>query len=361
MSANVLIQTAFLGDLLLSIPLIKKIKLLWPEQKLLLVCRRGVGDFFLKTQLVDEVFEITKGDSSSYKRILKRLNEHKIEKVFSPHESLRTAFFARKIRAVEKISFAKSWSWIFYKQNIQKNLELPEAIRQLSLLQNIDSVLAQEITTYGDQASPYEADSQGRLSTVPAWASMKLDFKVFRDETESLLAKFQLDPQRVSRAVAFFPGSVWATKRWTEEGFVQVGQALSHQEVPVLIMGGPGEEELCERIARQIPKALNICGKTSIFESALVLSQVAAAVGNDSASMHLAATTGTPSVVIFGPTVLEFGFRPWQDHVYVIEKKELSCRPCGKHGHQVCPIGTHVCMKSIHKAEVLDKLERVLK
>ncbi|MBX3039322.1 MAG: hypothetical protein KF789_01280, partial [Bdellovibrionaceae bacterium] len=70
LKANVLIQTAFLGDLLLSIPLMKKMKSLWPEEKLLLVCRKGLGDFFVKTGLVDGLLEIKKGDRDSYRSAL---------------------------------------------------------------------------------------------------------------------------------------------------------------------------------------------------------------------------------------------------------------------------------------------------
>ena len=102
MSANVFIQTAFLGDLLLSIPLMKKIKELWPDQKLILVCRKGIGEFFAKTGIVDEVFEIKKGDGESYRRVLESLKSTSVNKVISPHESLRTAFFVRQIKAQEK-------------------------------------------------------------------------------------------------------------------------------------------------------------------------------------------------------------------------------------------------------------------
>jgi heptosyltransferase-2 len=362
-SANVLVQTAFLGDLLLSIPLMKKIKGLWPDQKLLLVCRKGIGEFFLKTGLVDQVFEIKKGDAQSYKNILAELQKHGIDKVFSPHESLRTAFFVRKIKAREKIAFSKPWNWLFYRQRIVKNYNLPDAIRQISLLQNLDPVLSRQIQTYAQDGKPYLAGPGGALSATPTWAAMNMEpfYKTQAAQIDAVLLKLQMSREGLTKSVALFPGSVWATKRWTEEGFVQTGRDLLAQGVGVLIMGGPGEEELCARVAAQIPGVKDLCGRTSIFESALVLSQVAAVMGNDSASMHLAATAGTPSVVIFGPTVLEFGFRPWQDKVYVVEKNGLACRPCGKHGHKVCPIQTHECMKSIQKNEVLKKLEEILR
>jgi heptosyltransferase-2 len=362
-SANVLIQTAFLGDLLLSIPLMKKMKTLWPEQKLILICRKGIGEFFTKTQLVDEVFEIKKGDSPSYKQIIKTLKRREIERIISPHESVRTAFFVQKIKAKEKISFAKPWNQIFYGQRIPKNDSLPDAIRQLSLLQNCDENLKKQIQTFLREETPYQVKAKGPLSAAPAWATMSLKrhYQQHSQELPALLQKLKLSSDELARSVAIFPGSVWATKRWMEEGYIQLGQNLRSQNIPVLVMGGPGEEELCAKITAQIPGARDLCAKTSIYESAMLLSQIAAVVGNDSASMHLAATGETPSVVIFGPTVLEFGFRPWQDHVYVVERHGLECRPCGKHGHKVCPIKTHVCMTSIHKEEVLEKLEEILK
>ncbi|RYZ89296.1 MAG: glycosyltransferase family 9 protein, partial [Proteobacteria bacterium] len=165
--------------------------------------------------------------------------------------------------------------------------------------------------------------------------------------------------QELVKTIALFPGSVWATKRWTEEGFVQAGNQLREEGHHILVMGGPGEEELCARVAALIPGAKNICGQTSIYESALVLSRIGGVIGNDSASLHLAATSQCPSVVMFGPTVLRFGFRPWQDQVAVVEMRDLACRPCGKHGHQVCPIGTHICMKGLEASIVTQKLKEL--
>lgn len=340
----------------------KQIKKLWPEQKLILVCRKGLGDFFLKTQLVDEVLEIKKGDRGSYARAMATLKSQSLENIISPHESLRTAFFVRPLKARRKVSFRKVWNFLFYNQRVLKNKRLPDAIRQMSLLSPLDPALAQKIAAYSLYGKPIEVTVQGTLSEVPEWASMSLKkfYQAKGSEVAVTLNKHHLNSELIRKSVALFPGSVWATKRWTEDGYIKTGQKLASQGIPVLVMGGPGEEELCTRIAAQIPGAKDLCARTSIFESALILSQVAAVVGNDSASMHLAATSDTASVVVFGPTVLEFGFRPWQDQVFVVEKKDLACRPCGKHGHHECPIGTHVCMKGIHQDEVLEKLKGVL-
>jgi len=340
----------------------KKMKELWPDQKLVLVCRQGLGDFFLRTRLVDEVFEIKKGQRDSYQRVVEALKTSSVHTLVSPHESLRTAFFSRKIKARQKISFAKAWNRFFYGLRVAKNYELPDALRQLSLLQSFDVKLQYQIEAYASSRQAYRVDKTGLLSAPPEWASMSLRefYETEKERLAPLLTSLGLGFENLKKAVALFPGSVWATKRWTETGYIQTGRKLAQQGIPVLVMGGPGEEDLCERVAQAIPQALNLCAKTSIFESALLLSQMVAVVGNDSASMHLAATSGTPSVVIFGPTILQFGFRPWQDKVYVVEKSDLSCRPCGKHGHKACPLRTHACMKRLVPEEVLQKVQSLL-
>ena len=122
-------------------------------------------------------------------------------------------------------------------------------------------------------------------------------------------------------------------------------------------MGGPGEEELATRISKLIPGSLNLAGKTSPLESLQVLAQADVVVTNDSAGQHMAALVGAPTVSVFGPTVLEFGYRPWNSKAKIVERKGLACRPCGKHGHHKCPIGTHECMKKITATEVIAMID----
>ena len=91
-----------------------------------------------------------------------------------------------------------------------------------------------------------------------------------------------------------------------------------------------------------------------------MFTQGTALVCNDSGAMHAAAAAGLPTVAVFGPTVLAQGFRPWQNQAMVVQRR-LECRPCGKHGSDKCPIGTHACMEGIEAGEVLEALESLIK
>ena len=95
------------------------------------------------------------------------------------------------------------------------------------------------------------------------------------------------------------------------------------------------------------------------MELAQVLKQAEILICNDSGTMHVASSVGTPVVSIFGPTVPSQGYSPWNKKSRIVEVN-LSCRPCGAHGHDLCPIGTHDCMKKVTAEMVLTKAKEIL-
>ena len=347
------VQTAFLGDLLLTVPLFKYLKSTFPQSEITLVARKGFGSLFKELLLVDRVFEIQKKNKESYRKIIAALQGTSFDLLLSPHESVTTALFVRRIKAQKKIGFHKWWNGYFFDERIQKDFSLPDALRQMSLLQNCDPQLKRNLLEFHRADLEWQKQNQKLLTPVPQWASpvvpLPLDFAAVQAQYD-LPANF----------VCLFPGSVWKTKQWTEEGFIGVGQKFAQAGHSVIVMGGPGEEELAARVAEKIPKALNLAGRTKLLESLVILSRAQVVVTNDSAGQHLASLVEAPTVSVFGPTVLEFGYRPWNTRARVIERKGLACRPCGKHGHHQCPLGTHECMKSLQTSEVFAGAESVL-
>ncbi len=338
--SNLVFQTAFLGDLLLSIPLLKNLKRLFPDQTLILVCRQGFGAFFLEHKLADEVFEMNKKDKTSIESVMDQLKAKQFNYIVCPHESPRTAMLLRSIKANKKIAFKKWWNGIFFDETLKKPYELPDALRQMSLLTLISEDFKLKFSNYVQQNKIENPKTQTNykwaFGPLPDWASMKL-------ATHS-----DIDPNLVVLA----PGSVWNTKRWTLEGYENLAKHFAQQGSHVILIGTKQEQELCQRIAEKIPGVINKAGQTSLSELYNILKTARILYCNDSGAMHLAAAAGTETVSIFGPTVLAQGFMPWNEKSVVVQKP-LPCRPCGRHGSEQCPIGTHECMKSI-SAEELD-------
>lgn len=347
----------------------KQTRKLWPDKKLLLVCRAGLGDFFLRTQLVDQVFEINKGDQKTYSRALSEIAKEDIHYLMAPHQSMRTLFFCARIKAKTKISFSGFGRGLVFNHLRKRDLHLPDAIRQLSLLTTVDRSTDENIQKYLATGKPFRLDEKDRLTAPPAWASMSLREKLTDANAEGARSNFykKHDLKTDKPMVLLFPGSVWATKRWIAESYARLGAALLQNNYQVLVMGAPDEAGLAKQVTDQIHsfsgglKAECLAGKTSIYESAILISSSALVIGNDSASTHLASVAETPLIAVFGPTILEFGYRPWSAHATIAQNKFLTCRPCGPHGHRKCPIGTHECMKSISFEEVLEKALFILR
>lgn len=355
MAKNLVIHTAFLGDVLLGIPFLKRIKSI-SSDPLALVVRQGVGNFFLKTQVVDEVYEIKKGDRASYRSVVRQLRGQELNHVFVPHQSVRTHFFLAQLKAQTKIGYSQFWNRLFFDRLVRRDPSLPEPLRQLSLLKSLDPSLDPLLESYRRENRAYTLGTNNQMSLPPPWASMSLKEKLLADRGtwSRWLEKSGFESLREKEWVLVFPGSVWATKRWTEEGFVKVSQEMQNQGRQVFFMGAPEEKALCEKLSRQVMGSQVLAGMTSIYESALILARAALVIGNDSASMHLASVAEAPLISVFGPTVIEFGFRPWSAKAFLVQNQDLSCRPCGPHGHRECPLKHHLCMKEISAEKVLE-------
>lgn len=341
-------QTAFPGDVFLAIPLLRRMRVWDPEADITLACRPGLGEFFLKHNLVDQVIEVDKKSDGGRDSALRSLKAEKWDWIVCPHESPRTALWMMGLSASSgKVGFKKWWNGLVFGKRVEKPSEYPDALRQVSLLAPLDRSVAELFAEddFERLKSPVSKRSPWPLSAppVPEWASM------------------QVVPHKPDGKTVFMaPGSVWATKRWVQSGYEGLATLLVARGARVVLVGSKDEAELCEAICRKVEGVENMAGKTSLSGLVDLLSTGVALVCNDSGAMHAASACGLPTVAVFGPTTLELGFRPWNTKSVVIQR-DLGCRPCGKHGADKCPIGTHECMTQISAEDVYSALGDLLK
>lgn len=152
-------------------------------------------------------------------------------------------------------------------------------------------------------------------------------------------------PDAPREALVLVPGAAWATKRWTHVGFVAVGRAWAG---PVRVLGGPGDEGRVAAIVAGVPGAVGVveAGFDATFD-ALVGARLA--VGGDTGLVHLAGACGIPVVTVFGSTDADDGFAV---HAGRVVSRAIACRPCSRHGRDVCPLGDAAC-REVPVADVL--------
>lgn len=352
------IQTAFLGDLLLSTAFLKNLKRLYPETQIHLLCRQGLGSLFTELGLVDQSYEVKKSDRKSYNSVSEKLKAYDFEIIFSAHESLRTAFLVQSLRARKKVCFKNAWNFIFYNQRVKRNKQWPEPLRVLQLLTSLHPELCRDLAVF-EKINFSKKQNSGILLSPPELASVNCVTELKNKINQSLVREDKKDWFDLRDFYVLFPGSVWETKKWPEDKWVDLARLLS-QNKTVVLCGGKDEFPICEKIRLALKNTpypvLNNAGFLSLIEVMQFLTHARAVISNDSAGSHMAALADRPTLVVYGPTVPEFGYRPWSSVSAFAQIEDLSCRPCGPHGHRRCPLETHECMKSLSTQRVMKAL-----
>ncbi|MGD8719527.1 MAG: lipopolysaccharide heptosyltransferase II [Candidatus Zixiibacteriota bacterium] len=324
------IQTAFLGDVVLTTPLFRAIKRHWPDCYLAALVIPQTAPILTGLPELDAVLVHDKrgGKTGEFLRALREVREENFDVVISPHRSTRSSLIARASGAKRRVGYRENaMPWV-YSERITRPMERHEAERILAL--------AEEMGMDAGDPRPHLFLTDEERAEARALAGGK--------------------PYAV-----ISPSSVWPTKRWLPEGFAAVADYLAGRGYGVVITGGPDERETVAAVIGAMEHgALNLAGKTTIRELAAVIAEASLLVTNDSAPVHLAAATGTPTVAVFGATVPAQGFSPLAERAAVVEVEGLYCRPCGAHGGRRCPEKHFRCMKEIRPEAVVEAASAVL-
>jgi len=332
-----IVQTGFLGDTILSTPAISAARELFPQAELHLLTTPAAAPLFRNHPQLARVSVFDKrGKRSGLSGLFAMARELRLEnyaQVFSLHKSARTALLLWLARIPLRYGFSEAALRFLYTKTAPRK-DLPhDVLRNLAIFR----VLGREPQSFlGELELPLSPEVEAE-------------------------AKKLLGPGDAAPLVVIAPGSVWATKRWRIEGFAEVVEGLLKKGYRIVVIGGPEDAALGKRIREMtIGKLLDLTGRTSLLVSAAVIKQSALLITNDSAPLHLASSTKTPTVAIFCATVPEFGFGPWRNKHELVGVNGLACRPCGRHGGNSCPIGTLVCQTELAGSTVLAAAERLL-
>jgi heptosyltransferase-2 len=335
------VQTAFAGDVVLAIPLIQVLKRNYPSAKIDFLVIPRVADLLANHPAINDVIIFDKRNKDSglggLIRLSGDLRKKKYDIAFVPHRSIRSAVLVRLAGIKKRVGFDKSTGSFLFTDVVHYQSSIHEIKRNLSLLRVID----------------IEPNSKEYPQLFPS----HLD----RNKVDLLLSEFEI--QQLDAFICVAPGSVWNTKRWLKERFIELIEKLTGINYHVVFVGGREDSDLCEEIRSTVSskQVFSAAGKLSLLQSAELIRRCRVLISNDSAPMHLAVSVGTPVVAIFGATDPKFGFAPYGANDIVVETKGLPCRPCSIHGGKRCPIRTFDCMKLISANDVYDKVINLIK
>jgi heptosyltransferase-2 len=337
----VIVQTAFVGDVVLTLQLAQVMRQTFPNASIDLVVIPRAAELLTNHPSINTVLLYDKRGNdrgiAGFIRQVKRLRSRQYDVAIIPHRSLRSAALVRLAKIPRRIGFHTSAGRRLFTDVVRYENEIHEVDRNLSLLKPLSVQLP-------DREYP---------QVCPSYHDRK--------RVSHFLSEHGI--QHIHSLIAIAPGTAWNTKRWHSDRFAELARKLVATGFWVILIGGKEDVDLCSTIEREC-RSRRVCsaaGKFSLLQSAELIHRCKLLVANDSAPVHLAVAVRTPVVAIFGATVPEFGFAPYGERDTVIEIRGLKCRPCSIHGSARCPIGTFECMKKISSDMVFQKAMDVVK
>jgi heptosyltransferase-2 len=322
-----IIQTAFLGDAVLTTGLVREIKRSFPSSKVDILLIPQTVDLFKYNPYIDRILTLDKRNPivkvQSFLRLIVAIGKNRYGSAFSVQGSTTSSLLMVMARIPKRIGFDNQ---ILLTDVVPLDRKIHAGKRHLKLLEHLTG------ETRDSQTEIFWSEKE-RMSSQGIIAEARKKYPV---------------------VLGIAPGSIWNTKRWPEDYFAALMELISGEERMIFLFGGREDRALCDRlIEKSRSNALNMAGKLSILESCALIHELDLMISNDSAPLHIANAVRTDVFALFGPTVREFGFFPFRENDKIFEV-DLPCRPCSKHGGKSCPEKHFRCMKNIHPSAVAE-------
>ena len=313
MKRILVIQTAFLGDVILATPVLSELKRLFPDAQLDMLVKKGNESLLLNNPHLHELHVLNKsnGKWKAIFGLIREFRKNQYDLVINLHRFGSSGLITAFSKGKKKYGFRKNpFSFLYSKRFDHKIGDgTHEVARNLSVIKE-----------FGAQQSkrPELYPSQKDFATVQPYI----------EKTYYCIA----------------PASVWFTKQLPAEKWVELIQTMDENAV-IYVLGAPNDKELGDEIIRMANHSgvINLAGKLSLLQSAALMKTAQRSYVNDSGPLHLASSVNANVTAFFCSTIPDFGFGPLSDDSEIKQVEHLDCRPCGIHGHKSCPKGHFNC------------------
>jgi ADP-heptose:LPS heptosyltransferase len=309
-----IIQTAFIGDVILATAIVEKLHQYYPESKIDFLLRKGNEGLLEQHPYLNNVLiwdkKIKKYEN--LKSVLKSVRQKKYDVVVNLQRFASSGLITAFSGAEQKLGFKKNPLSFSFTKRFEHNI--------------------------GDGTHEIERNQQLIIGITDNEA-LKPKLHPSKNDYAAI------QQYKNGHYICIAPTSVWGTKELPKEQWVKLINKTK-ESTTIYLLGGPIDSEQCEEIKQLSThkNVINLSGKLSFLASAALIENAQMNYVNDSAPLHIASAMNAPVTAYFCSTVPSFGFGPLSDNKKNVEVKEqLDCRPCGLHGKKKCPKGHFDC------------------
>ena len=361
-----LIRLRLIGDVVFTTPIPRALKRVFPDAHLTYLVEPAAAPVVTGNPSVDDVMIVPRRRGAQRivddMRLAWNLRRRRFDLVIDLHGGPRSSWLAFATGAPQRIGYAiKGRSWM-YTTAVARPRELRarhSVVNQWDLLEAIH-LPADAASRHGRTSWP-----DGAADPVRDAVEMPLDATadgaiVRRLAAAGVTAQHELVVAHVSAGNPF--------RRWSEPHFTTVLRALASAgpQRRIIVSSGPSDRDAANRITAAAREALGpdagrivAFGEFGLAELRALIGRSRLFVGGDTGPLHIAATTSTPVVGLYGPTLPERS-APWRDPAVPtisLGIEGLPCRPCEQ---RVCEPGDFRCLTTLRPEDVISAAEQLL-
>lgn len=334
MKKILIIQTAFIGDVILATPLIEKLHHFFPETQIDFLLRKGNEDLFINHPYLHNIIVWDKkiNKFKNLLRVLKQIRSYRYDTVINLQRFFSTGFLTVFSKGQEKIGFNKNPLSLFFTKSIKH------------LLAN-------------NKKNPHEAERN--LSLI----NHLTDERFFKPKLCPAKTNYEnIKPYITEPYICIAPASVWFTKQFPLNKWIEFINQINFK-LKIIIIGSKTDSVLANEIITGSSnlniRFINLCGKINFLDSAALMQSATMNFVNDSAPLHICSSVNAPTAAIFCSTIPAFGFGPLSEVSFSVQVEEpLKCRPCNNHGKSYCPENHFYCAQKIDTNILLNILKK---
>jgi len=324
------IQTAFIGDVVLSTSILESLHHQYPKASIDIVVRKGNEALFANHPFIHAVIVWDKKSKKylNWLSVLRQIRAQQYDAIVNVQRYAATGLWTAFSNAKIKIGFDKNPFSFLFTHKI-KHQAMQAGLHEINKNHALLKVLDHTIELCKPKLYPSNADFEK-------------------------VKPFQGEPY-----ICIAPASVWFTKQFPAEQWVRFLNDLNF-EGKVYIIGGPGDKQIGDHIIESLSPlsklnghVVNLSGQLHFLSSAALQKKAILNYVNDSAPMHFASAVDAAVVAIYCSTIPDFGYGPLSTHSFVVATSQnLTCRPCGMHGKKACPLGHFDCAMTIQMQQL---------
>jgi len=346
MQKILVVQTAFIGDVVLATALVESLHQQYPQAAIDVVVRKGNEPLFNEHPFINELIVWDKKQHKylNWLSILKKIRAKKYDVLINVQRFAATGLWTVLSSANTTIGFDKNPFSFLFTHKVKHDVsagEVHEINRNHKLTESLGAL------------KPY----------MPKLYPTKSDYE-------------KVKQYQAEKYITIAPASVWFTKQFPLTAWVSLINELKF-EGSIYILGGASDKDLGDKIINEVisldsktfntsntsntttasTKIINLSGELGFLASAALQQKAVLNYVNDSAPMHFCSAVNAPVVAIYCSTIPAFGFGPLSTNSFIVETQtQLACRPCGLHGKKQCPLGHFNCAHSIENAQLIAPL-----